>query len=99
MSNDSGGVCMKIKYILDGREVEVDADEGHTLLDTALIAKLAAPYSCMEGSCGTCEAVIEEGRTSEDQENTQIVRTCQALPRSEYVVVNYDKGPLKKICN
>ncbi|MBO9666388.1 MAG: 2Fe-2S iron-sulfur cluster binding domain-containing protein [Bdellovibrio sp.] len=89
---------MKVCYILNGQKTEVQAEEGHTLLDTALIAKIPAPYSCMEGSCGSCEAVIEEGRTSEDQENTQIVRTCQALPKSEFVVVNYDKGLQKKIC-
>lgn len=83
---------MKIKYVIAGQEIEVVAEEGRTILDTAMIANLQPPYHCLEGSCGTCEAVIEEGKTSEDQEGTRVVRTCQALPWSEYVVVNYDKG-------
>jgi len=83
---------MKVKFIYGGEEREIDADEGRTLLDMALIAQIPAPYSCMEGHCHTCEARIESGRTSE---GTEIVRTCQALPWSEYVVVNYDKGLCK----
>ncbi|WP_374075483.1 2Fe-2S iron-sulfur cluster binding domain-containing protein [Bdellovibrio bacteriovorus] len=86
---------MKIKYVIGGKEVEIAGESGRTLLDMALIAKLNPPYSCLEGTCGTCEAMIEQGKTSEDKEETHIVRTCQALPWSEYVVVNYDKGPSK----
>lgn len=88
-------IYMKIKFIIDGKEIEVPGESGRTLLDMALIAQINPPYSCLEGSCGTCEAVIEEGKTSEDKPDTRVVRTCQALPWSEYVVVNYDKGPTK----
>lgn len=85
---------MKIKFILGGVETEVDGESGRSLLDIALIARLLPPYSCLEGSCGTCEALIEEGKTSEDTEGKiapRYVRTCQAVPRSESVIVNYDK--------
>ena len=34
---------------------------GDTLLQTARIAGLQAPYSCETGSCGTCMARIVEG--------------------------------------
>ncbi|AHZ83720.1 2Fe-2S iron-sulfur cluster binding domain-containing protein [Bdellovibrio bacteriovorus] len=84
---------MKIKYILKGQEYEVEAESGRTLLDVALIARLNPPYSCMEGNCGTCEALIEEGLTSENKEVSRVVRTCQAVPSSEFVIVNYDKSP------
>lgn len=86
---------MKIKYILNGIEHDVQAEEGRTLLDTAMMAQLNPPYSCMEGSCGSCEALIEQGITSENSEPGRSVRTCQALPWSEYTVVNYDKGLIK----
>ncbi|KYG70391.1 hypothetical protein AZI85_00070 [Bdellovibrio bacteriovorus] len=82
---------MKVKFIIEGKGTEVIAEEGRTLLDLALIAQINPPYSCMEGTCGTCEALVEEGKTSADAEGTQIIRTCQAVPWSEYVVVNYDK--------
>lgn len=84
---------MQIKFIIEGQETTVEAEEGHSILNVALLSRLHPPYSCMEGHCGTCEALIESGETSEDKPGSKIVRTCQALPSSEYVVVNYDKGP------
>ena len=81
----------RVQFIIQGKSTEVDVEEGRTLLDAALMARLSPPYSCMEGSCGTCEASIEVGATSEDKADSSVVRTCQALPQSDYVVVNYDK--------
>ncbi|UOF00909.1 2Fe-2S iron-sulfur cluster-binding protein [Bdellovibrio reynosensis] len=84
---------MKIKFILNKEEYEVEGEEGRSILDIALINKLSPPYSCMDGHCGTCEAKVLQGQTSEDKEGSQTVRTCQAIPSSEYVVIAYDKGP------
>ncbi|UXR64302.1 2Fe-2S iron-sulfur cluster binding domain-containing protein [Bdellovibrio bacteriovorus] len=86
---------MKITYIIRENKIEVEGEAGRSLLDIALINHLNPPYSCMEGHCGTCEAVIEEGSTTEDQEGSRVVRTCQAQPSSEWVIVNYDKSPTK----
>ncbi|HWU43825.1 MAG TPA: 2Fe-2S iron-sulfur cluster binding domain-containing protein [Bdellovibrio sp.] len=83
---------MKIKFVIHGKEIEVEGESGRTLLDIALIAKINPPYSCLEGNCRTCEAVIEQGETSEDHPGLQVVRTCQAVPKSETLVVNYDKA-------
>lgn len=82
---------MKIKYVLAEKETVVEGESGRTLLDLALMARLSPPYSCMEGNCRTCEAFIEEGETSEDHEGSRVVRTCQAQPSSDWVIVNYDK--------
>ncbi len=82
---------MKIKFVVDGVETEVEAESGRSLLDIALIARLQPPYSCLEGNCGTCEAVIESGKTTEDKIGSVTVRTCQAVPRSDSLTVNYDK--------
>lgn len=82
---------MRVQFIIQGKSTEVEVEEGRTLLDAALIARLSPPYSCMEGSCGSCEAFIEQGETTEDKENSHVVRTCQALPKSDYTIVNYDK--------
>lgn len=76
---------MKIKFILNGRESEIEAESGRTILDIALIARLDPPFSCMEGHCGTCEALIEG----------QVVRTCQTVPSSDFTIVDYDKCRIK----
>ncbi|WII73096.1 2Fe-2S iron-sulfur cluster binding domain-containing protein [Bdellovibrio sp. 22V] len=83
---------MKVKFILNGEEIEVEGESGRSILDIALIAGIHPPYSCMEGHCGTCTAKIEVGEVSEDKTPDGKVRTCQALPKSDYVVVDYDKG-------
>lgn len=93
-----GGCCdiyMKITYIIGKKEIEVDGESGRSLLDIALMNQLNAPYSCLEGHCGTCEAVIETGSTTEDHEGSRVVRTCQAQPSSDWVIVNYDKSPTR----
>lgn len=74
---------VKIQFILENQTKEIQAEEGRTLLDLALIAGLPAPYSCMEGTCGTCTALV----------NGVLLRTCQTLPSSEEnMVVDYNKG-------
>lgn len=83
---------MKLKFILEGQEKEVLAEDGRTILDLALIAGLQTPYSCMEGRCRSCEAMISQGLTSENQKAGEKVRTCQALPKSDFVVINYDES-------
>lgn len=80
---------MKVMFIVNNQVTEVEAEEGRTLLDLSLIAGLPAPYSCMEGRCGTCEVQILEGQTSEEG---PVVRACQALPKSEKVVVKICEG-------
>jgi len=71
---------------------------GDTLLQTARIAGLQAPYSCETGSCGTCMARVVEGSARmvnndalEDDEVAEgWVLTCQALPTSRAVRVVYE---------
>jgi len=71
---------------------------GDTLLQTARIAGLQAPYSCETGSCGTCMARLVEGTAEmvnndalEDDEVAEgWVLTCQALPTSRVVRVVYE---------
>ena len=71
---------MKITFLWNGKTTVVDGEEGRTLLDLALMAGIQPPYSCLEGRCGTCEAVVAG----------EIVRTCQVLPALD-MVVDYDK--------
>lgn len=77
---------MKIKFIVGHETKEVQAEEGRSLLDMALIAGMAPPYSCMEGHCESCRALV----------NGKHRLTCQTVPSSmgmlEDLVVDYNKG-------
>ena len=75
------------------------AKAGNTILDTALNEKIDVPYSCQGGVCCSCIAKITEGSATmannqilTDEEVAEgLVLTCQAVPTSAKVVVNYDE--------
>lgn len=85
--------------ILDGRRrlVPFDPAAGN-LLDSARAAGLAAPYACKAGVCATCRAKVVAGRVemganyglTADELAQGYVLTCQAVPASDGVVVDYD---------
>lgn len=80
---------MRIEYLIDGENHVIEsAEEGRTLLDLCLVAKIPWPYSCMEGTCGTCIGYLLEGETSENPDSLQRIRLCQALPKSDLIRVS-----------
>ena len=76
----------------------LDIIPGKTLLDIAIQAKLDVPYSCMGGVCSSCIAKVTYGKAS--MENNQIlsddeikeglVLSCQAIPQSNEVSLDFD---------
>ena len=76
----------------------IETTANKTILDSALQQKIDVPYSCQGGVCCSCIAKLTEG--SARMENNQIltdeeiaeglVLTCQAVPTSATLVVNYD---------
>ena len=83
---------------LDRRKHVVRYEPGDTILEAARRAGLRAPFSCERGNCATCMAHVDEGRVamrvnnvlSPDEVAEGFVLTCQALPMSREVVVDYD---------
>jgi ferredoxin len=83
---------------LDRRTTTATYRPGNTLLQTARLAGLEAPYSCETGSCATCMARIVEGSArmvnndalDDDEVADGWVLTCQALPTSRTVRVVYE---------
>jgi ferredoxin-NADP reductase len=83
---------------LEQRDTTVDYAAGDTILDTARRAGLSPPFSCEQGNCATCMARLEPGSAtmrvnnalSPDEVSEGWVLTCQALPTSAEVVVDYD---------
>jgi ferredoxin len=84
---------------LDGRKHKVGHEPGDTLLDAARRAGLKPPFACQAGNCGTCMAYLEVGKATMRANNVLDageveegwVLTCQAVPTSREVVVDYDR--------
>ena len=83
---------------LHGRSGNWPVQEGETLLDTVLRARADAPYACKGGVCGTCRALVTDGKADmrrnfalEPAEvDAGYVLTCQSYPVSETLTVDYD---------
>jgi ferredoxin len=83
---------------LDRKKHTVPYHPGDTVLETARRNGLRPPSSCEAGNCATCMAHLDEGSvdmrannalTPEDLDEGWIL-TCQSIPTSEHVVVDYD---------
>jgi ferredoxin-NADP reductase len=84
---------------LEGRKRQLAYQPGDTILQTARRAGLRPPFSCEQGTCATCMAFLEEGTAtmrannalSSDEVGEGWILTCQAIPGSREVVVDYDR--------
>jgi ferredoxin-NADP reductase len=83
---------------LDARKHTIAYESGDTILDAARRAGLKPPFACQAGSCGTCMAFLVKGQATMRVNNVLgaeeveegAVLTCQAVPISREVVVDYD---------
>jgi len=83
---------------LDRRTHTLAYHAGDTLLETARRAGLRPPSSCEQGNCATCMAHLESGTVTMRANNVLSaedlaegwVLTCQSIPTSREVVVDYD---------
>lgn len=95
---DEGSVTESITIQLEHRRQTVAYKFGDTLLEAARRGGLKPPFSCEAGNCASCMARLEQGRarmrvnnalTAEEVESGWVL-TCQAIPMSREVVVDYD---------
>jgi len=85
--------------ILDGMRHRFTVPPGGHVVDAALAAGIRVPYSCKGGMCCTCRARLIEGEVEMTQnyslEPWEIERgfvlTCQAVPKSDRLVLDYDQ--------
>jgi 3-ketosteroid 9alpha-monooxygenase subunit B len=83
---------------LGRRKLTLHYQTGDTVLEAARRAGLSPPFSCEAGSCATCMAHIDDGSVRMRVNNALTaeevaegwVLTCQSLPTSREVVVDYD---------
>lgn len=74
------------------------AQGGDPVLDVALKHGADLPFACKGGVCCTCKARLVEGTVDmmvnyaleEDEVKEGFILTCQAVPTSDKIVVNYD---------
>jgi ferredoxin-NADP reductase len=83
---------------LEGRKHRVAYSRGDTVLEAARRVGLKPPFNCQAGNCATCMAHLDDGRVTMRVNNALNageveegwILTCQAIPMSREVVVDYD---------
>jgi ferredoxin len=84
---------------LQGKKKSVPRKENETILESARRAGLTPPFSCEAGNCATCIAKVTSGHATlrqnnaltDDELDEGYILTCQAVPDSESITVNYDE--------
>jgi ring-1,2-phenylacetyl-CoA epoxidase subunit PaaE len=92
------GPAASVTLHLDGRETSLVLPADTPILDAAQRVRADLPFACKGGVCGTCRAKVTSGKVEmrrnyalEQRELEEgFVLTCQALPRSEEVTIDYD---------
>ena len=87
-----------VRIILDGRESTFTMGRGERVLDAALKVRGELPYACKGGVCSTCRARLVSGEVrmaqnyalEPDEVAAGYVLTCQSMPVSDHLVVDYD---------
>lgn len=92
-------ISSEINIKLDGAVFQFDLTyDSESILDAAMRHGADLPFSCKGGVCCTCRAKLVEGAVDmeinyalEPEEVEQgFILTCQAHPRSERVVIDFD---------
>ena len=87
-----------LTVVLDGRASTLTLAPGTTVLDGAQQVRPDLPFACKGGVCGTCRAKVTRGEAAmrrnyaleQSEVEAGYVLTCQALPRSDEITVDYD---------
>jgi len=90
---------VELSFTLDGRDSIVRLEPDQPLLDAALLVRPELPFSCRGGMCATCKALVVEGEVEMDKNYALVaddlergfILTCQAHPKTERVVVDFDR--------
>jgi ring-1,2-phenylacetyl-CoA epoxidase subunit PaaE len=92
------GITSDVRIVLDGRSTTVALARDTPVLDGAQRVRPDLPFACKGGVCGTCRARVIEGKVhmrrnfalEQAELDAGFVLTCQSLPVSDALVVDYD---------
>jgi ring-1,2-phenylacetyl-CoA epoxidase subunit PaaE len=91
------GGC-EVTVMLDGRTSTATIPAGTPVLDGAQRSRPDLPFACKGGVCGTCRAKLVSGEVrmrrnfalEQSELDAGFVLTCQSLPVTEQLTVDYD---------
>ncbi|MEU0227023.1 1,2-phenylacetyl-CoA epoxidase subunit PaaE [Streptomyces sp. NPDC006284] len=92
------GPVSEVVITLDGRSTTSSLSRERTILDGAQQTRPDLPFACKGGVCGTCRALVTDGRADMRRNfaleaaevDAGYVLTCQSYPVSEKLAVDYD---------
>ncbi|MFE0025861.1 1,2-phenylacetyl-CoA epoxidase subunit PaaE [Amycolatopsis sp. NPDC059021] len=92
------GAASDVTLILDGRSTTMSLSRETSVLDGAQRFRPDLPFACKGGVCGTCRAKVTSGKVDmrrnfaleKSEVDAGFVLTCQSLPVSETVTVDFD---------
>ncbi|MBP2476056.1 ring-1,2-phenylacetyl-CoA epoxidase subunit PaaE [Crossiella equi] len=92
------GDAAEVVVLLDGRETVLALPRDTPILDAAQRVRADLPFACKGGVCGTCRAKVTVGEVrmrrnfalEQHEVDAGFVLSCQALPVSDKVVVDFD---------
>ncbi|MBV9832526.1 MAG: phenylacetate-CoA oxygenase/reductase subunit PaaK [Marmoricola sp.] len=92
------GATSAVTVVLDGRSTTNPQPRDQTLLDGAQKTRADLPFACKGGVCGTCRALLVTGEgemrrnyaLDADEVERGFVLTCQTLPVSEELTIDFD---------
>ena len=96
-ATEEEGAGTSVTVDLDGDVESFACPSASPILDAMLAAGLDPPYSCREGTCGTCMAQLTSGEVEHgsslalgpDEEAEGYILPCQAFPRSVEISVEF----------
>lgn len=95
---DAGSGPTRLTITIKRKRHVIEHVPGDTVLDAARRASLNPPYSCEQGNCATCMALVTDGAVTMRVNNALTpdelaegwVLTCQSLPVGPEVAIEYD---------
>ena len=92
------GESSEVTVVLNGRATTLTLPRAQSLLDSAQKVRGDLPFACKGGVCGTCRAKVTDGEVTmrrnfaleDDEVDAGFVLTCQTLPVSDAVTVDFD---------
>ncbi len=97
-SPELDGEGSDVTVLLNGRTTQLTLPRNVPVLDAAQKVRGDLPFACKGGVCGTCRARVTDGEVTmrrnfaleDDEVDAGYVLTCQTLPVSDKVTVDYD---------
>ncbi len=92
------GPSSEVTLVLDGRTTALTLPQDAPVLDSAQKVRPDLPFACKGGVCGTCRAKVTDGEVrmrrnfalEQSEMDDGFVLTCQSLPVTDTVTVDYD---------